>query len=438
MRTRVFLLVLWAICGGLCVPPLVSADDVDRAPVFYSETTPDNSVQRLATHLQTAQATPSPLPRDDSFGYLPALLEQLDIPVSSQVLVFTKTSLQRNRIAPPTPRALYFNDDVYVGYCQQGDVLEVSSADSQLGTVFYTLDQHQEAPRLVRQYEHCIVCHGSSATNGFPGHLVRSVFSDADGQPRLSLGSTRVDHRTPLTDRWGGWYITGVTGDVIHRGNRLVEDDLSDPPTDNPAGLNVARLDSFIHPAAYLAPHSDVVAMLVLEHQAEGHNRLARAILETRIAIYQQQEFDRILARETDGWTESTLSRIRSVCEPLVEYLVFAEQATWSSPIAGTSTFAVDFAARGQRDSAGRSLRDFDLNRQLFRYPLSYLIESESFQRLPAPAAEYVRRRFGQLLAGEETNPRFAHLTPDVRRELREIVGELYPDLLSKGPATTP
>src|SRR6185369_12949183 len=149
----------------------------------------------------------------------------LKVPRSSQTLVFSKTSLQRSRIGPKTPRAVYFADDVYVGYCQHGPVMEVSAVDPQLGTVFYTLEQDAaDRPKFVRQGDSCLLCHASSQTRGMPGHLVRSVYSDADGQPILSSGSFRIDQTSPLERRWGGWYVTGTHGKATHLGNLLIKD----------------------------------------------------------------------------------------------------------------------------------------------------------------------------------------------------------------------
>src|SRR5262249_46659298 len=148
----------------------------------------------------------------DEFGYLPSVLKEFKIPVSSQMLVFSKTSLQRDRISPRTPRAIYFDDDVYVGFCRLGEVMEVSVADTKLGTVFYTLRQQPPAkPQFTRHTENCLSCH-ASRHQGIPAHMVRSVFPDRDGNPILSGGSYRVDQTTPIKNRWGGWYVTGTHG----------------------------------------------------------------------------------------------------------------------------------------------------------------------------------------------------------------------------------
>src|SRR5437870_1848643 len=150
----------------------------ERGPIHYLTATPSDPVARLQERLQGGQAS---LNYDSRRGYLPAVLKALEIPVSSQVLVFSKTSFQRTRISPAAPRAIYFNDDVYVGFVQSGDVLEFSAADPDLGGTFYLLEQTQAAkPVLLRQTHECLQCHASGKTEDVPGHLLRSVYPDED------------------------------------------------------------------------------------------------------------------------------------------------------------------------------------------------------------------------------------------------------------------
>ncbi len=249
-----------------------AADEFERPPIEYSKSTPDNSVSRLQARLDQGQAT---LPYAEKSGYLAALLAALEVPVESQTLVFSKTSLQRSRISPRKPRAIYFNDDVYVGFCQSGDVLEISVADPKLGAVFYTLDQHdKETPRLVRQTDNCLLCHSSSRTEGVPGHVVRSLFVDTSGQPIFSAGSYTVDHTTPLEQRWGGWYVTGKHGAQKHLGNLIIQGQDVPREVDNTQGQNVTDLAGRLNVDNYPAPHSDIVALMVLEHQTLVHNRI--------------------------------------------------------------------------------------------------------------------------------------------------------------------
>ena len=198
-----------------------SGQDIERDPINYSAATPRNAVTRLQDRIAKGTAK---LDFEPEHGYLRSLLRELDVPESSQVLVFSKTSLQRERISPKTPRAIYFNDDVMVGFCLRGRVIEISAADEVVGTAFYTLDQvPEEKPVPQRQTESCLLCHSSSANQGFPGHLVRSLFVDRQGNPLLSSGSFRTDHASPLAERWGGWYVTGTSGRQKHMGNMICE-----------------------------------------------------------------------------------------------------------------------------------------------------------------------------------------------------------------------
>jgi hypothetical protein len=314
--------------------------------------------------------------------------------------------------------------------------LEISAVDPKLGAVFYTLDQKESAaPKFVRQTDNCMLCHASSATRDVPGHLVRSVFTDGAGYPILASGTFRIDHTSPLKDRWGGWYVTGTHGKQTHLGNRTFRKGSDEEVAADSSGHNLTKLDGKLAVADFLTPHSDITALMVLEHQAEGHNRIARANFLTRQALHYETELNRELEEPAGKRWESTTSRIRAACEPLVEYLLMCEEAPLEGPIAGTSGFDKEFSAIGPRDSRGRSLRDLDLRKRLFRHPLSYLIYGEAFDALPAEAATYVRRRFREILAGEDRSPSFAHLSSDDRRAILEIVRETKPDLLGDRPA---
>lgn len=399
----------------------------EREPIQYLTAKAENPVESLQQRLNDKAVTLSYADRD---GYLRSLLESLEIPVSSQTLVYSKTSLQRDRISPTTPRAIYFNDDVYVGYCQFGDVLEISSADPSLGTVFYTLDQHhEEIPQFRRQTDHCLACHGASPTRNVPGHLMRSVYTDSSGLPMLSLGSYRLDQSTPMEKRWGGWYVTGTHGEQTHLGNLVIRVPKPKEPIDNSAGQNVSELKGRVNTDHYPSPHSDLIALLVLEHQAEAHNCLTRANFETREALYSEQRLNQDLKEPPEKRWDSTKSRIRSVCEALVRYFLFSNEATLSGRFEGTSTFAADFASRGPRDSRGRSLRDFDLEKRLFRHPCSYLIYTNSFDRLPAEAKSVIYQRLFDVLSGKDQTREFVHLGVDDRTAILEILRETKSDL---------
>lgn len=412
------------IPGGL----LTAEDDFERPPINYSAATPNNRVSRLQARLNDRSFQ---LSRESVHGYLPALLAALDVPVESQALVFSKTSLQLRRISPETPRAVYFTDDVYVGYCQFGDVLEISAVDPQLGAIFYTLDQQDAggAPRLERRTDSCLVCHSSSRTEGVPGHLVRSLYVDPTGYPVLSGGSRNVDHRTPFAERWGGWYVTGEHGAQKHLGNLIVSERPDTTKVDNSAGQNLKTLAGRVNTDPYLSPHSDLVALMVLEHQVLVHNRITNASFTTRQALAYNDMMNEALKNEPATRLESTTRRIQNAGDKLVEALLFAGEAPLTEPVSGTSEFATQFAARGPCDASGRSLRELDLTRRMFRYPCSYLIYSESFAALPEEMRDYVWRRLDAVLSGADATTTFAHLTADDRQAIRDILSETMPNL---------
>src|SRR5262245_48524003 len=191
----------------------------DQDPISYSSPETDDVVARLQKRLDADEAR---LEYDPDRGYLPSLLKLLDVSATSQTLVFSKTSFQRDRISPQTPRALYFGDDVYIGSVADGEVIEISAVDPQKGAIFYTLPQWPlERPTFRRQTHECLQCHESSLSQGVPGHIIRSVFPDSRGQAILSAGTFVADHRSPLKERWGGWYVTGTHGEQRHLGNRI-------------------------------------------------------------------------------------------------------------------------------------------------------------------------------------------------------------------------
>jgi hypothetical protein len=418
----------WAVI--VCVAVLAAAgparaiDDYERPPISYSDSAPDNAVSRLQARLDAGEAT---LPHDDRFGYLPGVLARLDVPTSSQTLVFSKTSLQQRWITPRNPRVVYFNDDVYVGFVRGGEVMEVSVADPRLGTVFYTLEQERaERPRFVRRTDDCLLCHGGSQTGGVPGHVVRSVYADASGQPILAAGSHRVDPTTPFVHRFGGWYVTGTHGREQHLGNVTFRKRPDHDGVDDPSGLNVTDLAERFDTAGYLAPHSDLVALMVLIHQAAVHNTITRAGFDTRLALHREAALNRELGEAADHRWPSTDTVLDAAAEALVERFLGCDEPPLAAPIGGTSSFATDFAARGPVSADGRSLRALDLRTRLFRHPCSFLITSESFSALPEELRGRFWRRMDAVLSGRDASPAFAHLTPVDRTAIREILAATH------------
>ena len=382
----------------------------DEDTIAYSKTADTGPIARLQKRIDAGTAR---LESEGEHGYLRALLRELDVSTNSQMLVFSKTSFQRERIEPNTPRALYFNDDVYIGTIPGSPLLEISAVDPKLGGVFYTLEQNStEKPRFVRT-DQCLECHASAKTMGVPGHIVRSFATDAKGVVDLVTGTSLVNHRTPIEERWGGWYVTGQHGAQTHRGNLIgkaaFERQQREP---NHAG-NQTNLSRYFDTTAYPAPTSDIVALMVLEHQTHLHNFITRLNYEATIALKQYGH----------------LRYLRSVTEGFLRYLLFTEEAPMAAPIRGSEAFARAFTARGPKDKQGRSLRDFDLQTRLFKYPCSYLIYSDAFEALPAPMKERLYQRLHEIFTGKDTTPDFQNIPAESRRAMLEILADTKPGL---------
>ena len=321
---------------------------LDDPAIQYATRPLTDPVALLQQRLKRGEAR---LEYNPDYGYLPSVLRNLQAPVSSQVLVFSKTSFQAARIAPRTPRALYFNDQVAVGWVKGGDVVELASVDPRQGVIFYTLDQEPSAsPRIVRRDE-CLQCHASGSTQGVPGFVVRSIYPDMSGMPLFHVGTFITDHRSPLKQRWGGWYVTGKVGTATHMGNMIYED-AETPLRSAEEGVNVTDLKARFDTGRYLSPGSDIVALMTLEHQSRMQNLITRVGYETRMALASQAAMNRMLHDPGDQLSESTEHRINNAVDVLVGYMLFTDEAPIDAKITGTSGFASEFAARARRIAA--------------------------------------------------------------------------------------
>lgn len=381
-------------------------------PAIHYDQPSDDPVARLEKRLESGSIQLDFAP--GGWGYLPAVLQQLGISIDSQVLVFSKTSIQLPRISPRTPRAIYFNDEVAVGYIQNGEVLELTSLDPKLGILPYTLDaQKSEKPEFSRR-DDCLTCHQGPVTLGVPGILISSVHPRSAGAGDGHGSAYMTDHRTPFSERWGGWYVTGTHGAELHLGNNVgLVDPLSPGGRAGPETQNVTDLSGWFNTSRYLAPTSDIVALMTFEHQTRMTNLITRIGWDARIA-------------EHDGG-----KLMNSEIEELVSYMLFVDEVPLRAPVAGVSTFAKTFVQRGPRDKQGRSLRDFDLRTRLFQYPLSYMIYSAAFDHLPQTARERIYQRLYDVLTGKDQSQPFARLSADGRRATLEIVRDTKANLPS-------
>jgi hypothetical protein len=384
----------------------------DHASIQYTSTPTSDRVARLNEQLQRGTAS---LGFEPTTGYLNAVLQALEVPRESQLLVFSPTSLQSDKISVLNPRAVYFSDTVLVGWVRGGDVLEVAAQDRRQGMVFYALDQRQGGTPQFRRDTQCLACHLSWDTLGVPGLMVGSMAPLPDDKYAYATGFNTVQG-SPLDQRWGGWFVTGRHGGARHMGNiPVMPADKGKLKLANPRAP-LASVEGLFDLAGYPTAHSDVVAQMVLAHQARMTNLITRTGWEARVAE---------AAPGADAG-----ARVREAAAELVDYLLFVDEANLVAPVQGSSGFTEAFAAAGPRDSMGRSLRQFDLRTRLFKYPCSYMIYTEAFDALPPLAKDAVVARMMTILTGKEKAPKYAVLTAADRRAILEILRETKKGLL--------
>lgn len=359
--------------NGLLLPGLLLVSLAAAAIAAHaSDVEPSNAVAALDARLARGEVTLSYAP--DGHGYLKSMLDALGISPESQVLPFTRSSLQFDRISPQTPRAVYFNDDVAVGAVHPGGLIEIIANDRRGGIAFYTLDNKAPSarPRLQEEGARCAVCHGM-VNNVTSSWIVANIIAIADGTPQIANPAHPfdvTDQTRAFEDRWGGWYVTGRTQNMRHLGNITAPD--PEKPFDMPAegGPTLASLAGRFDPAHALQPTSDIVALMTLEHQTGFINR-----------VY-------LLNKK---YSDAGL-------DDLVAYMTFANEVPLPGPVSGNSGFTADFAKRGPFDGKGRSLRSFELTHRLFRYPLSYMVYSAVSDSLSPDIREKLYRRLHDAL----------------------------------------
>ena len=391
----------------------------DHAAIAYSKGPVSDRVAALNERIQSGAVQ---LTFDPVSGYLRSVLDALQVPVESQTLVFSPTSFQAALVSMQNPRALYFNDTVAVGWVRGAEVLEIAAQDPRQGVSFYALEQQPAARPQLRRNSECLACHLSWDTLGVPGLFVMSMFPLPDDKNAYANGLVN-DHRSPFGERWGGWYVTGTHGVSRHMGNVAVTP--ADRARSKLPGPLRARpsVEGLFDLKGFPAPYSDVAALMVLAHQTRVTNLLTRVGWEARVASHDNA---------SDG-----AARVQAAATELVDYMLFVDEIRLTTPVRGTSGFAEKFSGEGPRDSTGRSLRQLDLQRRLFRYPCSYMIYSEAFDALPAGAKDAVYTRMWQVLSGQERGQKYARFARADRQAVVDILRETKRDLPAYFQAVT-
>ena len=369
----------------------------DVPAIAYSTAPVTDRVSALNDRLRDGKAS---LNFNDGNGYLSGVLDALNVPVESQVTPFAKNSFQAELIDLKNPRALFFADDVAVGWVRGADLLEVAAHDPRQGAIFYTIEQKKSASPQFTRNDNCLACHLSWDTLGVPGFFLMSTLTVPD-DPHAYATGFKSDQRRNFDERWGGWYVTGNIGSLIHMGNVPVSNTVKPARAE---ARTLKSLDERIDPKGYPSRTSDVVALMVLEHQAHMMNLITRTGWEARLA-----------AASDDP---KQIAKVEEAAADLVDYMLFVYEAPLTSPVRGTSGFAEKFTALGPFDDKGRSLRQLDLNTRLLKYPCSYMIYSAAFDALPARAKSAVYRRLLRELPKRENGQAALEILRATKRDL--------------------
>jgi len=432
------------LCGGaLTLAPVArSADPAGTVPaagnlsgfvydqdypfIGYANAPQHNDVAHLIARMKSGKVK---LQYREPRGYLDSLLKALKINPDSQVMVYSKTSLQSEIISPQSPRAIYFNDDTYVAWIEHTPMIEISTMDSMMGTVFYTMvERPTGAPRFERETTRCLSCHDtfSLSGGGVPNFLFLSAYTRKDDEIITNDVARHTSEATPMAARWGGWYVTGDLGGIEHLGN-IMPGPQGHVPLSAGNPRNLANLDGMVDPDAYATDKSDAVALLILQHQVDVHNLIIHANYKSRMLMERHEPGSSLKQVTFEQLTPLLQRQFKGLLEPLVRGMLMVGAARWPAAIHGNSGFATSFEAHGPRDPQGRSLRDLDLKRRLFKYPLSFLIYSEGFDYLPGAAKEYVYHRLEEILSGRDRSSTFANLSAADRKAIFEILRATKP-----------
>lgn len=382
--------------------------DYKAPPHSYWERPPQDAVTAALAKIQSGELK---VDTSSDRAFVASLLGALKVPVSSQLLVYSATSMQSGIINPRNPRALYFNDEIYVGFVP-GGLVEIMGVDPELGGVFYIFDKPQpgQLPRTDRSTR-CFNCHAGSATMRIPGLLAESVAPIISGASYENYRRDEQGHQIPLADRFGGWHVTSAKPFGETKANIFARSDGS--------GVKIVKVKpgEMWDIEKHLLPSSDILPHLIHEHQIGFDNQVIHAAY---------------LAREIgDKGRTPTLAddkRLNEKATALVRYILFADEAKLPpSGIAGDEKYAADFLSNKKASGTGLSLKDLDLKTRMFKHRCSYMLYTPQWQKLPAMIKNRVYAGMKLALSGKDQN--YAYLSAQERLAIVSILRETLPDL---------
>ena len=387
-----------------------SYHDIDGPPHYYHTRTPGD---RFTRAMQAIENDPR-LDRSGEKAFLVSFLKILGVPATSQTLVFSTTSLQLRLISPSNPRAIYFSEDVYVGYIPGGRI-EVVALDPELGAIFYIFDiPRDQSPIRYERPERCMNCHVTDITGYVPGLVIKSVAPGPGGGSLDSFRQLQTGHGIAFANRFGGWYVTGRHGITNHWGNVIghyVNGDITREP--NPPGVNFQW-------AKYPVATSDILPHLLHEHQVGFVNRVVEAGYRARTALF----------ISGGKLTQAQAAELDEQAKIITRYLLFTDEVPLPpGGIEPVAAYKTDFLSNRRATKEGLSLKDLDLKTRLFKHRCSYMIYTAIFQELPAALKTRVYQQLQTALAEKTANTDFAYLPASERQAIRLILKATLTDL---------
>jgi hypothetical protein len=405
MRTILFSILITALAPAVlpaAEKSVFAMDEFATAPHLYWEKPQQDRFSKMIAQVAAGKAA---LDLSNNTAFLLSLLKALEIPVSSQLLVFSGSSLQKRLINSRNPRALYFNEDTFVGFVPGGRI-EIASLDPELGLIFSIFDPLRGGAALptVTRPEGCLNCHAEAHSYRLPGVSIESLAVDRDGSSLETYRRGEIGHMVPLADRFGGWHLTGGHGLASTRANFIGSlSPAGMARTENPVG-------KFADVSNYPVATSDILPHLIHEHLSGFLNRLIQLrYLERRMRMAAQT-------------SEPDRAAMQRLVDEFADYLLFKDEAALpSGGVTGEPTYQAAFLER----YAGSGLGQFDLKSRIFRLRCSYLLGTEIWKSNSPGLQKAISSQLGKKLAPETAS----HLTKQEKAEIRNVLtkGKLLP-----------
>jgi hypothetical protein len=384
--------------------------DFKAAPHSYWDHPPKDAATAFLAKVAAGEIK---IDASSEHSFVRGILDALKVPVSSQLLVYSATSMQSERINPRNPRALYYNEDVYVGVVPGGRV-EMIGVDPEMGGVFYLFDPPRAGlPPRAERSTRCFNCHAGNATDRVPGFISESVAPIISG---ASYESYRRDdsgqgHQIPLAIRFGGWHVTSAKSFGDTKANLFANN--------NGGGVKIVKIKpgEMWDIEKHLLPTSDILSHLVHEHQIGFDNR-----------VFQASYLAREIAAKGGTPSAADQEKLNVKARDIVRYVLFADEAKLPpGGIEGDAQFAADFAKTRRASQAGLSLKDFDLRTRIFKHRCSYMIHTPQWSAMPPLIKDRVYAGMKTALSGRHKD--FAYLPAQERLAIVGILRETLDDL---------